>query len=137
MAERVIDGVDAVIVSDEVIGAVAASHRMRSDDVQLFFQRGDEDLEAVEKQRIRSTHDAGALGVDERTDDDGALSVDDGRFIDALDRLARLVRGVYERQRHFGETDTFELREQAVSQHLRGEAGTVGHEEGGAFLNGH
>ena len=134
VGERVVHRLDAVVVVDEVVDAVAAPDGVGGAHVELALQRRDEDLEAVEEERVRPPHHLGDIAVHQGADHDGAGAVPFREGVDVLDDIPRLVHGIHERERDLVECDALELREQAVPQHLGGDAGAVGDEEGGALL---
>ena len=53
--------------------------------------------------------------------------------VDPLDRGARFLDRIDERQRHFVESDAFELREKTMAEHLGSDTGAVGDEKCGAL----
>ena len=53
---------------------------------------------------------------------------------DAREAFLGFLAAVDERKRHLIELDPFELRKQAVPEHLRRDAGAIGDEEHGAAL---
>ena len=101
---------------------------------QQILERRDEDLEAVEEQRVSLADHLRDLRAGERADDDRALAVGGPLPVDSVHDLARLLHGVDERQRHLVEAHAVKLGEQAVAEHLGGDAGAVGYEECGAWL---
>jgi hypothetical protein len=116
---------------------VAAPDRVRSQHAELFFQRRDENLEAVEEERVRRTDDLRDLGVDERADDDRPHAFDRRGLVDARDDFVCFLDCIDERQRHFLKRNAVELSEQAVPEHLGSNTGAIRDKKRSAFLDGH
>ena len=131
---REVDRLDALLVLLLVHRAVRAADRMARLHPQTRLERIDERLEEVEEERLGAAHDLPHILVDQGGKDD-RLAVAAGRLrLDARQAFLGSLRAVDERQGDLVEVDAFELREQAVPEDLRGDAGAVGNEEHGAPL---
>src|SRR5690242_9673925 len=95
---------------------------------QPRFQRVDERLEEIEEQRARPAHDRAQVLVDEGGKD-YRLRITVGLGLDARETLLGFLGAVDEGQGNLIELDALELREQAVAEHLRGDARAIGDEK--------
>jgi hypothetical protein len=127
-----IDRLDALLVLLLVHRAVRAPDGVARLDAKAGFQRIDEAFEEIDEKGIGAAHHRAHVVVDERGKDD-RLAVVRLRG-DAGETFLGLLRGVDERQRDLVELHAFELGEQAVTEHLRGDAGAVRDEEHGSAL---
>ena len=133
MRLREVDGVHPREILVAVGNPVRAAGRMRALGAELGLERGNEDLEQVERQRVRVAPEGVAHGiVDDRAEHDRRLSLARRRFVDLLDHRRDLFGRVDERDRQPGELDFLELRQQAVAQHFGRDPGAVGDEKDGA-----
>ena len=99
-----------------------------------FLERADEGLEEIDEQRVGAAHDLAHVAVHQGREHD-RLAVAAQRFpLDPLQAFLRLVHAVDEGQGHLVEIHALELGQQAVPEHLRGDAGAIGNEEHGAAL---
>src|SRR6185503_19097313 len=80
-------------------------------------------------QRVGAPEHRAHLLVHQRGEYDGLAVAARRLGLDACQALVRLLRAVDERQGDLAELDTLELREQAVAEHLRRDAGAVGQEK--------
>ncbi len=115
--------------------AVGAARRVRALGLELGLERRDEDLEEIERERVRvaangRTHRL----VDDRAEHDRRLDLAHGRLVDLTHGGIDLVGRVDERDRLPLEVEILELRQQAVAEHLRRDAGAIGNEEHGAAV---
>jgi hypothetical protein len=103
---------------------------VRAFRAEFPFERLDERLEQIECQCIRLAADRLAHHfVHDRADDDRAPAFALRGVVYLPDRLGDPLRRVDERNRHALERDLIELREQAVAEHLGGDARAVRQEE--------
>ncbi len=122
-----------MMVVDEIRSAMGASDRMRSPDSELAFERGNENLEAIEKQCLGLADDLRDFGTGQGTDHERTHAVRLALDVDLLHHLLRLFHRIHERQRDFVEAHGIELGEQAMAQHLGRDAGAVGYKKSRAF----
>src|SRR5690606_13133340 len=122
--ERELHGVDAGLVARQVPDAVGGAHHWRGRLAQRLLELRHVRLEEVEVQAGGLRHRAPQLGVGERAEDDGRLV----EPLELGDHLARPRQRADERPRHGLERDVVETRQQALPDHLRRDAGVVGHE---------
>src|SRR5688572_1739632 len=128
-----VDRLYALLVLLLVHGAVRAPDRVARLDAEAGFQRIDEAFEEIDEQRIRATHYRAYIVVDEGREHD-RLAIAVACLGDAREAFLGLLRRIDEGQGDLVELDAFELREQAVSQHLRRDARAIRYEEHGAAL---
>src|SRR5437588_9358334 len=129
-----IDRLDALVVFLLVHGAVRAPDGMARLHAQARFQRVDERLEEIEEQRIRFAHHRAHVLIDQRREHDRLAIAVHARRLDARKTVLGLFGTVDERQGDLIELHAFELRQQAMAQHLRRDACAVGDEKHGAAL---
>ena len=130
-----VDRLHPGVVLARVGDAVRASRRVGTPRPQLALERRDEDLEQVERECMGAVADAlaGAL-VDDRAEHERPLALPRGGRVDLADRVVDLFGGVHERQGVPDEVELVELHEQAVAQHLGGDAGAVRDKKYGAAI---
>ena len=101
-------------------------------DAQPRFEGADEGFEEIDEQGIGPAHDLADFLVHQGGEDDRLAVTALGG--DAREALLDLFHAVDEGQGDLVELDAFELRQQAVAQHLRRDARAIGDEEHGAAL---
>src|SRR5437762_2149150 len=117
--------------------AMRTARGVRALRAELRLERLDEDLEQIERQRVRIAPDGFAHRLaDDRADDDGTAPLRVGGGVDLAHRFVDLFRRIDEGNRHALKLEILELREKAVAEHLRGDAGAIGNKKHGA-LPGH
>src|SRR2546422_62067 len=115
---REVDRLDAVLVLFLVHRAVRAADRMARLPPETRLERIDERLEEIEEQRVGAAHDLPQILVDQGGEHD-RLAIGASRLrLDARQAFLGSLRAVDERQGDLVEIDAFELRQQAVSEHL-------------------
>jgi len=142
---RILDSIGSFKSQDyiqyEVRGIKIFEHHqlLTKENVKRILERWlksvpDEDLEAIQHQCFGLRQHGADLDVHQRADDDGPRAVACARLIDLLDRLLGFLRRIDEGQGGLAERHLVELREQAMAQHLRGDAGAVGNEKCATFV---
>ena len=132
---REVDRVHPREVLVAVGDAVRASGRVRALGVELDLERRDEDLEEVERERLRLlAHPRAHRLVDDRAEHDRRAILGRRVVVDLADHGVDLLARIDERNRVPLELELLELRQQAVAEHLGGDAGAVGDEEDGAAI---
>ena len=107
---------------------------MRRFRAQLGLQRRDEYLEQIEHHGIGAAELSAHRFVDDRAEDERAPALPSGGLGDALQHLVDSLRRVHEGDGLALEVQTFKLRQQAVAEHLGGDAGAVGYEVHGVLI---
>ena len=127
---REIDRLHAREILVAVGDSVRASRGVRALGAELRLERRDEDLEHVERQRLRVATDGLAHRiVDHRADDDRPAAFGGARGVHLPHGIGSFVHRVDEWNRDPPKLDVLELGQQAVAEHLRGNPGAVGDEE--------
>ncbi len=136
MRERIVGGVDACFVLVEIDQPMRAVHQAGALGAKLILQRADERREHVQHQRATGGDDLAQCAIGHGVDHDRPLP---GLRVVGLDPQRssfRLVRIVGERQPMLVEPHVLELRQDAVADRLRGDAGGVGDEENRSLHTG-
>src|SRR5450759_2745485 len=133
MRQRIVQRIDTVMIIAEIAGAVRTPGRMRRRHAEFLFHRPDKNFEAVERLRVSRSHYGRQLGMNECAEYERPGPVLGALAVDPLDRSARFLNRIDERQCHFVESDALKLREKTMAEHLGRDTGAVGDEERGAL----
>ena len=103
--------------------------------LQFLFEGLEEDVENIQVQAIGMTHNGPQLVDNQRRKYDRRKSIFLGDSIYTLDGIVRLVFIIYKWQSHLPKALAVKLRQQAVTQGFRGNAGLIRQKKYGTFAH--
>ena len=100
---------------------------------EFVLQRRQEGRENIDHESIGLGQYVADFLIDYSVEDDRSSAIPFGRLVDLLHHGARFFRSIDIRPGELGEGNVLELRQQALAEGFRSDAGTVGNEKSGSF----